>query len=513
MKITKIKLKNFRGYREEVEVELDDLTTFVGENDVGKSTILEALDIFLEGGIVKFDANDISVQSEGDEGAESQITLIFGKDLPKQILIDVDNLTTLQDECLLNKNGELEIIKRYGKKSKPSVFIRAFYPSHEKCRGLLGQKNSDLKKLVDEEGIACANKSKNAELRKAIMRHYDESGREEMEIELDKEDAKRVWGQIENHLPLFFLFQSDRAYNDKEVQDPMKMAIQAILGENEIASRLEEVAGYVRDKLEKMTENIRAELDDINPEINKTLNPVIPEAGELKWVDVFKQISITGDENIPVSKRGSGVKRMILLSFLKAEAKKKYEEQKGQDGRGVVYAIEEPETFQHQKYQDILIRALTELSKAERHQVCLTTHSPSVVKSVGFDGLRVIRLEGKRRVITKIDRDRLLYPSLNEANYLAFGMADEEYHNELYGYIEAQKWLGDYKSKCEADGYQKNYKNAKNNTDSTISLSEYIRHQIHHPENSLNQKYSAGELRRSIGMMRDFILAQNGAKS
>lgn len=46
MKLTKLKLKNFRGYREETIINFDDLTAFVGKNDVGKSTILEALDIF-----------------------------------------------------------------------------------------------------------------------------------------------------------------------------------------------------------------------------------------------------------------------------------------------------------------------------------------------------------------------------------------------------------------------------------------------------------------------------------
>lgn len=46
MKLHSLKLKNFRGYREETNIVFDDLTVFIGKNDVGKSTILEALDIF-----------------------------------------------------------------------------------------------------------------------------------------------------------------------------------------------------------------------------------------------------------------------------------------------------------------------------------------------------------------------------------------------------------------------------------------------------------------------------------
>ena len=62
MKITKIKLENFRSYKSEVAVDFSDLTVFVGKNDIGKSTILEALDIFFnEGkGTVKIDKEDIN---------------------------------------------------------------------------------------------------------------------------------------------------------------------------------------------------------------------------------------------------------------------------------------------------------------------------------------------------------------------------------------------------------------------------------------------------------------------
>ena len=46
MKLHSLKLKNFRGYRDEINIVFDDLTVFVGKNDVGKSTILEALRVF-----------------------------------------------------------------------------------------------------------------------------------------------------------------------------------------------------------------------------------------------------------------------------------------------------------------------------------------------------------------------------------------------------------------------------------------------------------------------------------
>ena len=58
----------------------------------------------------------------------------------------------------------------------------------------------------------------------------------------------------------------------------------------------------------------------MNPSVAKSLNPIIPTADKLKWVDVFKAVSITDDNDIPINKQGSGVKRLILLNFFRAEA-------------------------------------------------------------------------------------------------------------------------------------------------------------------------------------------------
>ena len=56
MKLDKLKLRNFRSYSQETEIEVADLNVIIGKNDVGKSSILEALDIFFNG---KPDKNDL----------------------------------------------------------------------------------------------------------------------------------------------------------------------------------------------------------------------------------------------------------------------------------------------------------------------------------------------------------------------------------------------------------------------------------------------------------------------
>ncbi|VVE18446.1 DNA replication and repair protein RecF [Pandoraea capi] len=53
MKLISLAIKNFRCYREEMIVPISDLTTLVGKNDIGKSSILEALEIFFNNDTVK----------------------------------------------------------------------------------------------------------------------------------------------------------------------------------------------------------------------------------------------------------------------------------------------------------------------------------------------------------------------------------------------------------------------------------------------------------------------------
>lgn len=70
--------------------------------------------------------------------------------------------------------------------------------------------------------------------------------------------------------------------------------------------------------------------------------------------------------------------------------------------------------------------------------------------------------------------------------------------------IEAEGQLGVYKAgkptmpyiKLLRDGTQRN---------ENIVLTEYIRHQIHHPENTQNNRFTSEQLRESRDLMRAFI--------
>ena len=58
MKIVKLIVSNYRGIKDSTEITFNDFTCIVGKNDVGKSTILKAIDAFLNDSAISiFDKN------------------------------------------------------------------------------------------------------------------------------------------------------------------------------------------------------------------------------------------------------------------------------------------------------------------------------------------------------------------------------------------------------------------------------------------------------------------------
>lgn len=505
MKIRKIGIKGFRGYSSPIEVAVSDLLVLVGKNDIGKSTVLEALDIFFNDGKgnVKLDKEDINKANlaAGDDCVEISVEF---EELPTSIVIDATNETTLADEHLLTHSGTLKVIKRYPKAGKEKVYISANHPTAPGCRDLLLKKNAELKKLLEDQGFECQDKTRNSELRKAIWNGQASLELQEIEIEVAKIDAKNIWEQLKSYMPLYSLFQADRKNSDgdSEVQDPMRLAVREILGDPAIQADLAKVADTVKARLDEVAAQTLTKLNELNPDVASTLTPQIPEPASLKWVDVFKNVAIAGDGEIPINKRGSGVKRLILISFFRAEAERRQHEA---GLPSVVYAIEEPETSQHPEHQRALIAALIALSEAPKTQIILTSHSPEIVKKLKFENLLLIAGQ-QPEDIRNVQESELPYPSLNEVNFSAFDESSFEYHNELYGFIEAEGKLATFKAGQATMPYNK-LRPDGSTSQQQIVLTEYIRHQIHHPENDTNRRFNDQELRQSIEAMRAFIQA------
>lgn len=386
MRLEAVSISNFRCYGEEVRVELDDLTTFVGRNDIGKSAILEALEIFFNSDVVSMEQGDAHVHNANKTVS---VTCEFSE-LPPTLTLDAGADTTLADEYLLSQDGRLKIRKSYdcsSKKPSADVFVLGFHPTATDFDNLLELKEKELQKKVKDLGLEVPLKG-NPGMRRALWGAAGDLKLQEVAISVSKpkEDVKRIWDQIEPHMPMFALFQSDRSSRDSdtEVQSPMKAAVAAAIAE--VQDDIARIQAKVREKAEEIAKNTHAALATIDPSLASELTPEFSPPTPAKWQGLFS-LGLNTDDGIPLNKRGSGVRRLVLVSFFKAEAERRL---KTSTKRSIIYAIEEPETAQHPNNQRILIDSFKSLSEDPGCQVILTTHSPGFASSLPQDSIRYV---------------------------------------------------------------------------------------------------------------------------
>lgn len=390
MRLVSLTLENFRAYQTATTIDFSGLTTIIGRNDIGKSCLLEALEIFFNGDVVKIDQADANVFSGS---SLVSITAEFA-DLPDEITLDAGAPTTLSAEYLLTGDGTLKIARVYDcSKKSPTceTFILAQHPSATGLDNLLELKEKELQALVKAQSLDVALKG-NPGMRRALWEACPDLGLTEARIPVSKakEDSKRIWDQLELHLPMFALFQSDRQSRDSdgEVQNPLKGAIAAAISEAREA--IESIQNLVQAKTEEIAKLTHDALKSIDPKLANSLSPKFVPPTASKWMGLFS-LGMDTDDRIPLNKRGSGVRRLILVSFFKAEAERKLS---SSAKRNLIYAIEEPETSQHPANQRVLIDAFKEIATAPHCQVILTTHSPGLAAELPIESIRFVSSEG-----------------------------------------------------------------------------------------------------------------------
>lgn len=403
MKISKIYLENFRGYQNKTIINFDNLTTLIGRNDAGKSTILEALEIFFNG--KKIEKSDICLHGD----SETAIIGVVFKDYPQNIILDSTVTTSLHDEYLLNKDGELEILKKYTA-SKTETYLVANYPTDPLVEGLHQKKQKQLQDLLRQNQLTVSDLKISSQMRKKIFSSLTNPVFEEQLIPTDKEDSKKIWSKIQEYLPLYELFQADRKNvdQDEEIQNPMKLLIKELIQDATIKEQLNSVLKEVISKSEDLAQLTLEKLKEINSEMASELNP---KFNEPSWENVFK-FSLDSDLGVPLNKRGSGVRRLILLSFFRAEAERR---KNSRNVPNIIYAIEEPETALHPNQQKMLIEAFLDLAVVDINQIIITTHSPAIAKQLPTNSLRLIDKDETKNTVVYDNKNKqdILFDIMN----------------------------------------------------------------------------------------------------
>ena len=406
MRLRTVKLTNFRGYQATTIIPIDSaMTGIVGRNDYGKSTILEALAIFFETEGAKADKSDMNCFTLAGGAEQFEIACEFDG-LPDALVLDENAESSLAQEYLLNADGALEIVKTFNSTAGKLIrtAIRCQHPSDAELATLLSLKIADVKKLGEKRGIAdqVADKRVASQWRQTIRINAQPFECKETLLDVSKglsTDSKSVWERIEAQLPTFALFKSDRESSDgdAEAKNPLQQAVkeaQATL-QQQISALEQQIEASVLDVATRTLDKLR----EMAPELANELTPRFKE--KPKWTFSF---TLDGENGIPINKRGSGVRRLILLNFFRAEAEKAA----GGAQRNVIYAIEEPETSQHPNYQMMLMKALLDLSNQPNRQIVVTTHTPALAGLMPIDGIRYVSRDEQGTPIVKMPSNEVL---------------------------------------------------------------------------------------------------------
>lgn len=162
-----------------------------------------------------------------------------------------------------------------------------------------------------------------------------------------------------------------------------------------------------------------------------------------------------------------------------------------------ILLIDEPEVHLHPPAQINLLSELIEITSNKRNNIVFfATHSNYLIDKKNLDRCyQVIKEDNHKTILNKIEKTTSTYA---EVNYEVFNIPTTDYHNELYGYLEDVD-----KAKLNALEKDRKWKNAsRGGAEEDVSLSRYIRHSIHHPENDLNRMYTEKQLIKSIEILR-----------
>lgn len=477
MRVKKITVRNFRCVKEQ-SFEAKDLSMFIGDNATGKTSILEAVNFalsphFLSGRIKHSDFRD---------GGDDSITIDLEFDSEFTAGIP-DGYIRQEVSC---RGIHLEVKRR--ERAGPG---KAFSGMTTLTHHVVPSRQKDSEKGWEQ-------KRKGGSLFK-----FDERRLSVSQVELEG-------------LPRSFYFEKSRG---RQLQRGFNSSISSILEDfnwrfsksvrgDEGGKFFSEKDKFEKEILSRIEGNEGKSLGTLNDKLRR-FN--IPEV-DLSFIDggaPFDRAFLSRKLerlDLPVTSLGSGIEMIVSLLFLETLASLSKER--------ITVLIDEPELHLHPLLQEKFSRYLIEFSK--ENQVFVSTHSPYFFKNcLNNDRVEpmVTKNEGNETVIENAGSGFRLFPwspSWGEINYSAYGLPTEEFHNELYGYLQRRQKDNSVEAFFEGKKVPKSkqwikYENGEKQPPKDVTLMTFIRHSMHHPENPCNEEYTPEELKSSIDQMMRLI--------
>lgn len=435
MKIDKIKIQNFKTFgNEPISFSFNNLTALIGENSVGKSNILEALDLFFN-----FSKTKISLKSfHHDQYSKPIVIELKFNDLNadellvfKSHLDNEQNLTITQYIEAISKDEEIPIEKanedeidfteaKHGTKIQP-IEEFAWTLLEDKLptkKNLTAWWKNDLK-IGDFEfkSLFDTTDEPTQETFQEKLKELNENHSEIIPKERIVGDEKMLgWkSKLKANLPKYFYIPAI-----KNLSEDLKVTKTSTLGEliNWISNSVsKEIKEEFKTKSEILINELLNKIDideDGNSKIgiiNKSLNDNIGfDIGcslELKFGSpeiqdiVFPQPKVFANDgyNSELTEKGHGIQRLALFSLLRTY--NTFDFGKKAIERNIIIGIEEPEIYLHPPLKRATYSLLRNISK-DKDQVVYTTHDSLFISVDHFDEIRLFRKSEEATPITSV---------------------------------------------------------------------------------------------------------------
>jgi hypothetical protein len=369
---------NYRSLKRVEHVPLGDIAVIVGKNDVGKSNFLNALEIFFNGGPIGPDDLTRGVP----KGAQVEIEVAFCE-------IKAEDLQKLSSMHFLTQDSELIVRKKCpGGSKQPEISLYVYDFEDPSFRNLFSKKEEELNRTAADHGLDFTRSGRsitNEEKITELWRYASSNGLAKVDSYVTPD--KESWKIVESTLPGYHLFPSELNLKIEraEVQSPFQGLVDEAAKENE--------ADW-NDFRVKVEAKVAADVKKIEQHLLEQTDSAVKLVPrfDFGWKGFTLKFDIedASGASIPLENRGMGIRRLVMVSFLRYLAEKTATGSAG--SRSTIFGIEEPETSLHPSAQRNLIESFRVLRNAG-NQIIMSSHSPVFVAEARHDNVVLVRRE------------------------------------------------------------------------------------------------------------------------
>lgn len=464
MRLTKLRIQNYRSIRDTGEIRVEPLQALVGENNSGKSNCLRALQCFLTGGAGGMDAEHFNdptlpclIECEFAELGEDEAKRLRPYLLGDKVILRKE-LLIHEDEAKGRTSVKSEYHGYQAEPSDPWLSLSKIEEGHgtrPKWEAIIAE-NGLPDYFYSEPG-----KANKTSYKAGLERYLRENDVDYDEPELGDTHALGIPQNLLSSLPELYLLPAITDYSDEIDRRSSSTVFRRLMADlsDRIMStdprhqELEVALDTVRALLNRVTEEGAPErleaLSGVENSLRDVMKKLMPSVDSVKLEvqvepsrDIFSRgvaIRIDDGKLTDVLDKGHGMQRSVVFSLLQMliDAAR---QNNGADSRPIILAIEEPELYIHPHSQRLIFRVLREFAgvgddDAEAtgsDQVVYTTHSPAFIEVWNYHRIGVVKktdlatgttvAQAERGVLGNPE-DRKVFKTLT-----CFGLK----HNELF---------------------------------------------------------------------------------